>query len=385
MTNVLKYVGVLAIMLFASGSSYAAAETTGSEGISNNDLFYVLVLVGGVITLCIFYMANAINGLVGSDFFKKKIHDKEEQKRQKGNKTNVITTILLIVVPFLGFSQGGGASAVESQIDKEWIWLMLSVDVVLLLILLYLRKVFNQLLGEVIPAKEKAKKKSVSRFNKVLVDAVPLEREAEIMTDHEYDGIKELDNNLPPWWLWSFYASIVFAVVYLLNYHVFKTSDLQAEEYEKSVIEQDKQIAEYLKSMKLNVDENTVVLLTEASDINAGKGIFNAKCVACHGKSGEGVIGPNLTDDYWLKGGDVKSIFTTIKYGTNKGMQAWKDELNPIEMQQVTSFIKSIRGTVTDGKEPQGELYVEEGVTAEVSDSTNSLDTIPVVLDSAGI
>ena len=125
--------------------------------------------------------------------------------------------------------------------------------------------------------------------------------------------------------------------------------------------------------MKLNVDESSVILLTEQSDINTGKKIFDQKCVACHGKSGEGVIGPNLTDDYWIKGGSIKDVFKTIKYGTDKGMQSWKDELNPVQMQQVSSFIKSIRGTVAEGKEAQGDLYKEEDSSTEeaiVTDST---------------
>ncbi|MEN8838986.1 MAG: cbb3-type cytochrome c oxidase N-terminal domain-containing protein, partial [Flavobacteriales bacterium] len=219
-----------------------------------------------------------------------------------------------------------------------------------------------------------------SKITKILTDAVPLEKEHEILMDHEYDGIMELDNNLPPWWLYSFYVSIVFAFVYIINYHVIESSPLQQEEYELAMAEGEKEVAEYLASQKLNVDETNVVLLTDASDISKGKGIFEKKCVACHGKQGEGVIGPNLTDKYWLHGGDIASVFKIVKYGkAEKGMQAWKDELNPIEMQQVSSYIKSIAGTAVGmGKAPQGEIY-EEGTNEQTpSDSTSMEAEQPV-------
>ncbi len=192
----------------------------------------------------------------------------------------------------------------------------------------------------------------------------PLEEEASLDTGHDYDGIKELDNVTPPWFLAAFGFTILFAIVYLWRYHVAESAPLQAEEFEIAMAQADLEDAARLSSQANKVDENTVVMLG-AADIEQGKKIFIEKCSPCHNQSGgsmPGGVGPNLTDDYWINGGSLKAIFSTIKYGrTDKGMISWKDQLSPMQMAQAASFIKSIRGTnPPNAKEPQGELYVEE-------------------------
>ena len=165
---------------------------------------------------------------------------------------------------------------------------------------------------------------------------------------HEYDGIRELNNRLPPWWLYGFYATIVFAIVYLWRFEVSHNGPSSKQEYETSVARAEIKVQEYLKKKGDAVDENTVKLLTGADDIAAGKAIFMdpSKCPACHGADGGGnAVGPNLTDDYWLYGGGVKDIFKTIKYGTSKGMRSWKDDLSAKQMAQLTSYIKTLKGT----------------------------------------
>lgn len=147
----------------------------------------------------------------------------------------------------------------------------------------------------------------------------PIEEEHEIILDHNYDGIKELDNNLPPWWLWSFYISIVFAAVYLVRFHVIGTADLAAEELEKEYAQAKIEIEEYKKTAKNLVDVNTVTLLTDAADLKAGQTIFNANCIACHMADGGGGIGPNLTDKHWILGGGIKNVFHTISEGGRSG------------------------------------------------------------------
>jgi cytochrome c oxidase cbb3-type subunit 3 len=381
MNNIKKYTkGFLSLLLifFITNSSFAA--TTETSGVaSNKTMFYMFLVLALLLILAIFFLSNAIKNLLGSEFYKEKVYDAEKKKRE--NNINKIVTLLLILgLPFASFSLSPATNNVvasSNDMSIEWVWAMIFANVILVGVLFYLRGLFLQLLYSVRPKKvvvKKAKKsKQASKLTQMLTDIVPLENEDDILTDHDYDGIQELDNNLPPWWLWSFYASVIFAVIYIFNYHVFKTADLQIAEYENDIVQKDAEVAAYLKSMKLNVDESSVILLTEQSDINTGKKIFDQKCVACHGKSGEGVIGPNLTDDYWIKGGSIKDVFKTIKYGTDKGMQSWKDELNPVQIQQVSSFIKSIRGTVAEGKEAQGDLYKEEDSSTEetiVTDST---------------
>jgi cytochrome c oxidase cbb3-type subunit 3 len=200
------------------------------------------------------------------------------------------------------------------------------------------------------PAKEAMKK-----INTLLTDAVAIEEEHTILMHHEYDGIRELDNNLPPWWVWGFFATIVFAVVYLFNYHIFQTSDLQIKAYDKEMVQAKKDIDAYLAKMAMNVDENTATKLTDAGAISSGKSIFEANCVACHNPKAEGNIGPNLTDDYWIYGPDIKDLFKTIKNGTPNGMPEHASKLNPVQIQQVGSFILSL--PFTKGKAPDGKQY----------------------------
>ncbi|MBP2831484.1 c-type cytochrome [Aquimarina sp. U1-2] len=194
-----------------------------------------------------------------------------------------------------------------------------------------------------------------------LVDSKPVAEEEDIILDHNYDGIKELDNNLPPWWVYGFYATIVFAVIYLARFHVFNDYT-QTEEYKTEVAQAQIAIEAYKKTAKNLVDINTVALLTDAADISAGKAIFTANCVACHKADGGGGIGPNLTDDYWILGGGIKNVFQTISEGgrDGKGMVAWKQTLKPIEMAQVASYVLTLVGTTPAApKEPQGELWVD--------------------------
>lgn len=192
-----------------------------------------------------------------------------------------------------------------------------------------------------------------------LNDTVPLEKEADIMLDHDYDGVHELDNNLPPWWKGVFYASIVFAPFYLYFNHFADNATSTTEQYVIEMEQAKDEVKAYLATQQNTVDETTVTLLADADALGKGEAIYQSKCAVCHGKLGEGGIGPNLTDEYWLHGGTINDVFRTIKQGVpEKGMIAWKNDLRPRDMQEVASFIKSISGTnPPNGKEPQGELF----------------------------
>ncbi|NVO31938.1 cbb3-type cytochrome c oxidase N-terminal domain-containing protein [Hymenobacter lapidiphilus] len=179
-------------------------------------------------------------------------------------------------------------------------------------------------------------------------------RDKDELMNHDYDGITEFDNDLPPWWKYGFYFTIVFAVAYMVFYHVTYTGDLQAAEYETEM-----QQAALLVSAD-DDDPNkltTYTALTAGPDLEAGTTLFATNCAACHGTEGEGKVGPNLTDDYWLHGGDINQVYKTIKFGvTSKGMVAWKGKLSGKQMLQVSSYIESLRGTnPPNAKEPQGE------------------------------
>lgn len=199
----------------------------------------------------------------------------------------------------------------------------------------------------------------------------PASKEADIDLGHNYDGIRELDNNLPPWWLWGFYLTIFIACIYIYRYHIAHTAPNSKEEYEMAVAKAEAEKEEYLKNAKNLVDENTVTYLTEAADIEAGKKAFTTNCAACHGADGGGIVGPNLTDEYWIHGGGIKDIFKTIKYGyQEKGMKSWKDDFSPMQIAQIASFVKSLKGTKpATPKEPQGEIYKEDGAAPATADS----------------
>ena len=199
-------------------------------------------------------------------------------------------------------------------------------------------------------------------YTKLVGKSKPIEEEHEIILDHNYDGIKELDNNLPPWWVYSFYLSIIFGVVYMVRYHVLNADD-QFVEYEIEYAEAERAIEEYKKNAKGLVDINTVEFLADAADLNAGQKIFEANCVACHKADGGGGIGPNLTDQNWILGGGIKNVFKTISEGgrSGKGMVPWKTELKPLEMAQVSSYVLTFEGTTpAEPKAAEGEIWVDK-------------------------
>ena len=195
-----------------------------------------------------------------------------------------------------------------------------------------------------------------------MLGSKPIAAEGELILDHNYDGIRELDNKLPPWWVYMFYASIIFAVVYMLRFHVFNGYD-QILEYEQEVATAKLEIEAYKKNAKDLVDENTVELLTEASDIKAGETVFKSNCIPCHMVDGGGGIGPNLTDQYWILGGGIKNVFHTISEGgrDGKGMIAWKQTLKPVEIAQVASYVLTvINGTTpANPKAAEGEIWTD--------------------------
>jgi len=207
----------------------------------------------------------------------------------------------------------------------------------------------------------------------------PLEKEATIDTGHDYDGIRELDNVTPPWFVVAFIGTILFAAVYLYRYHIAYSAPSQIKEYEISMKEAASQKMESLKHQANLIDENTVTLLKEGQ-YEEGKTIFKTACAVCHGNNGQGLVGPNMTDDYWIHGGSVKNIFTTIKYGVlDKGMKSWKDDYSPKQIAQLTSYIKSLRGTnPPEPKAPQGDLYNEVDTASTTTVTSPNSDSLKI-------
>jgi cytochrome c oxidase cbb3-type subunit 3 len=349
----------------------------------SNAMFNILFSVIILLLILIAVIGNVIRNVSKSDYFKNKV---EKNRSEQQSKTTIVTILFLI--------SGYQLSAQTVSPSNDWLiggldmttfftllFIILCEVSILAVLLNVLKRILKSEKEVVVKTQEKPinEKNILDTFNA----SVSIEDEQDILLDHDYDGIKELDNNLPPWWKYGFYLTILIAVIYLSHYHLAQTGDLQEAEYNKSVAKAKAEIAEYMKNAANNVDENTVTLLV-GEDIQKGKEIYIANCAACHGKLGEGTVGPNLTDNYWLHSGGISDIFKSIKYGwVDKGMKSWKEDLSPMQIAQVTSFIKSAVGSnPPNAKAPQGELYNDK--PAVKSDSAQvKVDSLAVaVIDS---
>ncbi|MGM8363240.1 cbb3-type cytochrome c oxidase N-terminal domain-containing protein [Flavobacterium sp. ARAG 55.4] len=258
------------------------------------------------------------------------------------------------------------------------------VNVILLVVLILLIAIeavisaADNIVYQLLPEEEKARlaaeelkplRESVwfKNLMKKLTKTVPIEEEGSLLLNHDYDGIKELDNNLPPWWVYSFYACIVFAAIYLVRFEILG-ADNQEMELKKELAQAKIEVAEYMKNAPDLMDEKSVTQLTDPADLAIGKTLFENNCAACHRADAGGQIGPNLTDDHWILGGGIKNIFHTITNGgrDGKGMISWKGTLKPKEIQKIASYIMSLKGSnPKDPKAPDGDLWVEEIAAAE--------------------
>jgi cytochrome c oxidase cbb3-type subunit III len=318
------------------------------------------------------------------------------------NKSTSKTLPVVMIVTLLFAAQFASAQDATQAAVKELpnygglsattFYMFVTVIAVEVIAILFLAFSIRRIYSELLPQKEltEAKKSALLEWwsgldKKIFTKAIPVEREADVMLDHDYDGIKELDNALPPWWKYGFYITIVVAFVYIFNFHGFGNGKNPTQEYaaemEQARIE--KEIFE--ASNKDRIDENNVPM-ADAAGLASAKEIFNAKCWACHGKLGEGGAGPNLTDDYWLHKGSLNDIYNTIKVGyPDKGMQSWANDFSPKEMSYLASYIKTLRGTnPPNGKPAQGELFTET-VVPEASDSAKAITKDTAALKKSAI
>ncbi len=268
---------------------------------------------------------------------------------------------LLILMPGISFAQSASPGFFQTYFVETILTLALFVCLVILLVLVVTLKAIKALLADKYPeqVQEEAKKPSaVKEWWEAINGLQPVEKESSLTTDHEYDGIKELDNNLPPWWKWMFYATIVFSVFYLANYHLLGTGKTQDEEYIAEMISAEKEVAAYKAQLAASAGD-VEVPVTGPEAIAAGKKVYMNFCSACHGNEGQGGIGPNFVDRYWIHGGSMEDIIATVENGVPaKGMISWKNQLSPPEIQQVSAFIYALEGgNPANQKAPQGTLY----------------------------
>ncbi|WP_324558918.1 cbb3-type cytochrome c oxidase N-terminal domain-containing protein [Agriterribacter sp.] len=369
LTRMLKPLSLLVLCMFTGSLSAVAAGPPLPSALSNT-LALTLITLMLILLVVIFMLGQLLTGIAGIKLEK----DKEEKKKAAAPVT-VITGLLLLLTSSVMAQDNTEAMQAAVADQKTYGGLsafvfysmitIIFVEMLVILVLLYnirfLLKADKAKTAEAEKALITSKSLGAwwSRVNKFR----PVEQEADIALDHEYDGIRELDNRLPPWWLYGFYATIIFGVIYLWRYHVSYSAPLSKEEFEIAVKKADEEVKAYLVQKGESVDENTVTVSVDPADLAEGKKIYTAACVACHKDDGGGMVGPNLTDDYWLHGGDISSVFKTIKYGIN-AMPQWQTSYSNKQIAQVSSYVMSLHGTNPPGaKAAEGQLFKEESAT----------------------
>jgi len=181
------------------------------------------------------------------------------------------------------------------------------------------------------------------------------EYQQDTVMDHEFDGIQEFDNRLPNWWLWIMWGSMVFALLYWVFFHTLGVGVLPVERFDMEMqVAQEAQIARVLEA---GIDNEFFVMMSQTEDkVAEGHEIFVKHCVACHLEQGQGSVGPNLTDGYWIHGCEPMQMLKTINDGVAaKGMPAWMNQLGPTRVNAVLSYILTIKDNDVAGKAPEGE------------------------------
>ena len=181
------------------------------------------------------------------------------------------------------------------------------------------------------------------------------EQDHDRLSDHEYDGIREYDNPLPGWWVAIFWVTIVITPLYVLHYHFGRGESVIAQ-YDREMVEHYELQAKQALAAGSVSEETLAGLQRDTSMMSVAQQVFAGKCAVCHGSAGEGKIGPNLTDDYWLHGGGLTDIYTTVSNGVpEKGMVSWRAQLQPAELLAVSAYVGTLRGTnPPNAKPPQG-------------------------------
>lgn len=383
--NLLKWraLFMMVFLLFINSNSiFAQAADANAEIKKAPDVFYdstfAYTLVGvAALLACVIYILGSV--------FLMAIKNKIAEEKQNGTFTKAGLMVgLLFTAMATANAQSPVPAGANTVVSENVMYIIAAVLVLELLLIFYLAFGIRTFLKKesvsiVTAPVDIVKKATIPWFDRIYnrntdADIIKLD------LGHDYDGIKELDNDIPIWWKYGFGFCILFAIVYLYSYHIAESRPLQQKELQ---IDQEiaavKQAA-YLEKSANNVNEKTVKILG-LSDIEAGKALFikPGACITCHAANGSAIvngspgIGPNLTDEYWIHKGDIKSIFYSIKYGwPEKGMKSWKEDYAPLQMAQLASYVKSLQGTnPSPAKEKQGELFKDETIPSNAADSSS--------------
>jgi len=373
----------LALLLPGLAEAQDAAAAPQAVTSSTNQVAILMLIIAAVLAFVIYALGQVLFTM-------------GRQALDKSRKENKVTPVLLLIgFSLLGLtSQAQDATATEAVqvlpnyggLSATTFWMFFAVIITEVIVIFFMMFSIRRIQKELLPEEAIEKKKTFSRWwsevdKKLFTRAVPVEKEADVMLDHDYDGIRELDNALPPWWKYGFYITIGVAFVYLMHYHVLGNGKNPTQEYEAEMAYAEAKAAVYAAKQVDKVDENNVQM-PDVAGLEKGKELYATNCWACHGKLGEGGAGPNLTDDYWIHKGSLNDIYKSIKIGyPDKGMQAWEKNFSPKEISYLAGYIKKMRGTnPPNGKAPQGDLYEEAGAAPAATDS--SVIAQPVKADS---
>lgn len=298
--------------------------------------------------------------------------------------------LLFIIFFFIVEYMLGGTSSKPAFVDNPVVFILLGLFLFALIVVEVVAAATGKVLDRLMTPEERAEKAKlearpfsetpwVRSFMKKITKSSTMDQEKELMMDHDYDGIKELDNDLPPWWVGLFWATAIFAVIYLLRFEVFD-GDNQITEFEKDMAKAREQVEEYNKTATDRLSASDAKYLTDEASLAKGKQLFDTSCAVCHRTDGGGGIGPNLTDDHWILGGGVETIFHTISEGgrPNMGMVPWNGVFKPAEIEMLTSYVISLNGNqVIDPKASEGDIiWSKQELESSVQDSTTPVESV---------
>lgn len=381
--SIMKKLTLLPVVLLAVTGAMAQTTTPAPTTVTSsyNQLATLLVIMTVVLAFVLWGLGQVLVVL-----------SRQVMEKNK-NAAKAITAILVMVLLFAsqGASAQDAAKGAVTEVpnygglSSTTFYMFVTVIITEVLAVLFLAFSIRRIYTELMPAKDPAvaKKSALGEWwaamdKKIFTKAIPVEKEADILLDHDYDGIRELDNALPPWWKYGFYITIAIGLVYLLNFHVMGNGKSPSQEYVAEMEQARIQKEIFEANNKDRIDENNVPM-ADAAGLARAKEIFMepGKCNSCHGALGQGVSGPNLTDDFWIHGGSLNEVYKSIKNGyPDKGMTNWDAIYTPKEISYLASYVKSLHGTKPAGAlPPQGVLYTETAGPAQAATDTTKKAT----------
>ena len=379
-----KFLFSIIATLAVTNSIAQETGATAATPTSSNNLLEILM---GVIALVLAFVIWGMGQVLVT------IGRQALEKSKKQN--NMLAALLLIGFSLLTVTVNAQTQPAEiintapnyGGMNSTAFWVLSSVLLIEVIVIGFMMFSIRRIQAELLPQKEKQGSAAFKEWwsgldKKIFTKAVAVEKEADVMLDHDYDGIKELDNALPPWWKYGFIITIGIAIVYLLNFHVLGYGKNPTEEYQAEMVKAQEKLEAFEAKNVDRIDEANLKM-PETAGINAGKDIYASVCWTCHGKLGEGGAGPNLTDDFWIHKGSLTDIYKSIKIGyPDKGMQKREKNYSPKEINNLAGYIKTLRGTnPANPKAPQGELYTETAVVDSATVQPGK-DVNPLTTDS---